>query len=154
LGGDGEKAAGGTGGKGKPGGYGTEFHTIDGSSYGITIKTSRKELGEKSKGGCLPAPKDGRTNLGFEVRVDNLSDKDAPMPDVTFAITATPAGQLDQSPEALAGNNHDLEITPRAKGEDCDSAYAIHPAGRGKLGKGESATFTGTVPNIVSPVPD
>jgi hypothetical protein len=133
--------------------YGAEWHTVDGSSYRITVVPSSEALDEASPGGCFTAPASGHANLGFAVRVENLSDAAAPMPDVLFAVNATSNGELDRSADSLSGTHRQIEVTPRAKGASCADAFLVRPAGRGKLDKGESADFTGVVGGIVTPAP-
>jgi hypothetical protein len=134
--------------------YGTDWHTIDGSSYRISVVPSSEPIDEASPGHCVPAPGVGRANLGFTVRIDNLGAAAAPMPEVLFAVTADAAGSLDTSPEVMAGTNRSIEVLPAAKGHGCDEASTIRPTGRGRLRKGGSASFTGIVGPIVAPVPE
>lgn len=134
--------------------YEAEWHTLDGSSYHLTVKPSSKPRNDVSPEGCLPAPADGHANLGFEVRIENLSGRPAPMPEVSFAVNASEGGQLDRSPEAEAGANRAIEVTPRGPGVPCDDAAAIRPTGRAEIAKGKTVTLHGTVGGIVTPVPD
>jgi hypothetical protein len=134
--------------------YGNDFGTLDGSSYRISVVPSAEPLDDPSPGGCVQAPRAGTTNLGFTVRIDNLGEEDAPMPEVLFAVTADAAGSLDTSPEAMAGTNRSIELAPAAKGATCEDASTIRPTGRGRLRAGGSATLRGFVGPIVSPVPE
>jgi hypothetical protein len=133
--------------------YGAEWVTIDGSSYRMSVEASVEELDDASPGGCIDEPASGHANLGFTVLLENLTDEAAPMPDVVFAVNATEAGQLDMSPESLAGANQTIELSPRAEGARCEEASAIHPAGREPLEPGGSTSFRGLVGGIVTPVP-
>jgi hypothetical protein len=134
--------------------YEARWRTLDGSSYRMTVEPSSAPDDDASPEGCVPAPADGRANLRFEVRIENLSGRPAPMPEVLFAVNASPSGELDRSPEAQAGTNRSIEMTPRAPRVPCDDAAAIRPTGRDEIPEGETVTFRGTVGGIVRPVPD
>lgn len=133
--------------------YSAEWSTIDGSAYRLTVIPSDELLTDASPDDCYPAPAEGHANLGFTVRVENRSDGPAPMPEVVFAINADADGRLDESAESLSYANRQIEITPRADKAQCDEASAIRPGGRAELGKGETATFTGVVGGLVTPIP-
>ena len=135
-----------------PESYVVEWRTLDGSSYRMTVTPSSDHVDDASPEECIPKPADGRTNLGFDVVIENLSDQAVPMPEVLFAVNASPDGELDQSPEALAGTNRTIELSPR--GPSCDDASAIRPAERPEIPEGESVTLRGLVGGIVTPVPD
>ncbi len=137
-----------------PESYEAEWETLDGSSYRMTVTPSSSPGTDASPAGCLDPPDGGHANLGFEVRIENRSGRSAPMPEVLFAVNASPEGELDRSPEAQAGTNRSIEVAPRGPGVPCDDAAAIRPAGREDIPKGETVTLHGTVGGIVVPVPD
>ena len=137
-----------------PKSFEAEWQTLDGSSYRMTVTPTSSAGRDASPEGCLPAPEEGRANLGFEVRIENRSGRAAPMPEVLFAVNASADGELDRSAEAQAGTNRPIEVTPRGPGVACDDAAAIRPAGREDIPKGETVTLHGTVGGIVVPVPD
>ena len=131
-----------------------EWRTLDGSSYRMTVTPSSDRSQDPSPEGCVPVPRDGRANLEFEVRIENLSGRPAPMPEVLFAVNASESGKLDRSAEAQAGANRSIEVTPRAPLVPCDDAAAIRPTGRAKISEGETVTLHGTVGGIFLPVPE
>lgn len=137
-----------------PNTYEAQWRTLDGSSYRMTVTPSSDRSQDPSPEGCVPAPGAGRANLRFEVRIENLSGRSAPMPEVLFAVNASPSGELDRSPAAEAGTNRSIEVTPRGPGVACEDAAAIRPTGRPDIEDGKTVTFRGTVGGIASPVPE
>ena len=134
--------------------FGSEWKTADGSSYRITIVPSNERVDGASPGGCIKAPTSGHANVGFAVRIENLSDKAAPMPDVAFAANVNPKGELDLAALSLNTASRNIEVTPRAEDVPCSEASTVRPAGRDKLAKGDSVTFEGVVGGILEPVPN
>lgn len=131
--------------------YGTQWTTVDGSAYEISIETLN-DLGQGESGsGCLPAPPAGTANLSFRIVVTNKSDKDVDVPRVDFGTDLTQNGGVDPGRQAFAKSNKALEIGPLPPGvPDCKGLARIGPE-RGQIPVGGIAEFRGTFGPIKVP---
>ena len=127
--------------------FGSEWTGADGAQYRLTVIPDRAASDGASKDGCIAVPEPGSINLTFTVRVENIGDDEARVPEVRFGTNLTDEGQLDPAIVSFAAASRHVEVQPHPKGAECDEVAAV--AGAGTLDPGETKTYTATFGHLV-----
>jgi hypothetical protein len=127
--------------------FGGEWTGPDGARYRLTVIPAPAGSDAASKDGCIAVPEPGSINLTFTVRVENVGEDEAPVPEVRFGTNLTDEGQLDPAIVAFATTSRHVEVQPHPKGAECDEVAAI--AGAGTLEPGEAKTYTATFGHLL-----
>ncbi|MCZ4499512.1 MAG: hypothetical protein JWQ74_2065 [Marmoricola sp.] len=134
-----------------PGGYGAVWTTQDGSSYRLTLTPVASAVLDASPSGCVATAGPGRANARFQVRIDNFSSREAPVPRVEFGANVTSKGTIDTS-TAFRSLSRRIDVSPQAAVRGCDQAWKIGPDSRDTIAEGGSVSFTGLIGGLRTPV--
>jgi hypothetical protein len=127
--------------------FGGEWTGPDGARYRLTVIPDRAASDGASKDGCIAVPEPGSVNLTFSVRVENVGDDEAPVPEVRFGTNLTDEGEIDPAVVSFATASRHVEVQPHPKAAECDEVAVI--AGVGTLDPGETKTYTATFGSLV-----
>jgi hypothetical protein len=135
--------------------FSSEWTTKEGSTYKVTVTPSAAPLDEPSPSGCIAAPEKGHTNLGFDIRVENLSpDQEAPVPQIAFGLNVDSSGKLDPAITTLDKAITTIEVGPVAPGSSCFQARSIVPGSGQPIPPGGATEFTAVAGGAPFPIPN
>jgi hypothetical protein len=132
--------------------YGNDWSGAHGTRYRISVTPLPALSSKASADGCVPAPSDGFVNATFGVRIENLSGKAAPVPDVDFGSNLDASGSADPTMVALPSARTNVSLAPAANHASCRTASSISPDGRKTMSKGSVLDLVGTIGGISIPV--
>lgn len=133
-------------------GKGIDWIAEDGSAYRMSVTPSVRPVGTASPSGCITAPTPGTTNLRFVVEVQNRTPTAAEVPELEFAANVTDDGAVEPAPVAFAEASKRIEVVPLVGARTCAESSRLGPLGRERIEPGATATFTGTLAGVTTPV--
>ncbi|RNL60594.1 hypothetical protein EFK50_19975 [Nocardioides marmoriginsengisoli] len=129
---------------------GNTWKTAAGDSYRLTITPINEPVNVGSNDGCVPAPRAGRTNLRFTVRIDNEGAAPAQVPRLEFGANVTAAGAVSPGLTFTKASKA-IAITPQRKARDCAAAARVNK-GDDEIAPASAAIYTGLIGGIKTPV--